>query len=903
MSSSTSATISAYYQSIQFRDGPAGTVASFTALVGSGAMTLDQVRAAIIDDAYTTNNVDPVVRLYQAAFGRVPEAASSIEFYADRLASGAQTVSSIASSFANSPEFLARYSLTASSQPNAAFITALYLNVLGRAPDDAGFNFYLNNGMTTAQMLQGFAQSPEFQQRSEAAVESLLNANALGTAVFTGPLQITVPGKIFVLTAAIDDVSGTVGNDTFRAVDSDLDAQDTMNFGDRIDGGAGDDILSLRMADNDQAILWTTGVETIQITAWVAATLSAAWWSGVQTVEVANTGRNLATTTTVTVNDLSSNATLKLTNVGTAVSFDNALNAEFDPGAVGLNGTLQLVTSGVGGANADGNSVTSASVGITANTNVFTALNIVANGVSHIGLEAAATDDFKFQTITIVGSGTISLLMNDGNTDYVTEVQVVDLSGASGGVSFAETFGSMGDVTITGGSGNDTLRVSAVHSSHVRAGDGDDVVFIATGSATSFSLNAADFIDGGNGTDTIAISYGDAASLDDGTAEDTAALARITSFEYLRLRDNLAGDLNIQPFGVNYIQIVDNVSNGGGAGDDINFSGLTSGATIEIRHQADMADNLVVLIDGATAPGSNETLNLFMNANIIGAQIDPVDAFQYNFNIDGIESLVITTADRANANSATDRDDGYILHLSGGDADLERITVSGTAEFSFTAGVTATSLEIINAANLSGDLILRLHGINATSGISITGGSGVNTITGSIQSDIIRGGALADMLTGNTGADTMTGGAGTDTFVINFRADSEVTVDGNSVTGFDVITDYSRDVIGLDGGPAVRAGNVGGAPVAGTSVVIDVGGKASFAAADDTLAEKIIALAADNVNIDNTEVVFFEHGSDTYIYGAGLDTTLDDDDFLVKLTGVTGLTTMTIDGNGLVTLL
>ena len=897
--------IATYFQRIQFRDPPSADLGSYTALVNAGALTLEQVRAAIISEPYTVTNVDPVVRLYQAALGRVPESNVALDFYADRLADGRLNLESIARSFAASPEFQARYG--ADPMPNAASVTALYLNVLGRAPAAAEVDWYLASGMTTAQMLQGFSQSPEFQARSNAAVDALLDANALGTAVFSGPLQIKVPGQAFVLVAGVDNILGTPGNDTFYGVDSNLDAQDTMNFGDRIDGGAGDDILSLMMAGEDPAILWTTGVETVQITAVVAPTLSAGEWSGVQTLEVADTGRNLATTTTVTINDLTSNAALKLTNVGTAVNLDNALNAEFDPGAVGLNGTLQLVTSGVGGASADGNSVTSASVGITANTNVFTALNIVANGVSHIGLEAAATDDFKLQTITISGSGAVSLRMNDGinngDTDYITEVQVVDLSRANGDVSFADTFGSMDDVTIIGGSGNDTLRLSVAHSSNIRAGDGDDVVFIATGSATSLNLNAADFIDGGNGIDTIALAFADAASLDDGTAEDTAALARITGFEYLRLRENLASDLNIQPFGVNYLQIADDVSNGGGAGDNINVSGLTNGATIEIRHQADMTDNLVVFIDRATAPGSNETLNIFLNANITIAQINPVDAFQYNLDIDGIENLVITTADRANANGATDRDDGYILNLSGGDADLERITVSGTAEFSFTAGVTATSLEIIHAANLSGDLILRLHGINATSGISITGGSGVNTITGSIQSDIIRGGALADMLTGNTGADTMTGGAGTDTFVINFRADSEVTVDGNSVTGFDVITDYSRDVIGLDGGPAVRAGNVGGAPVAGTSVVIDVGGKASFAAADDTLAEKIIALAADNVNIDNTEVVFFEHGSDTYIYGAGLDTTLDDDDFLVKLTGVTGLTTMTIDGNGLVTLL
>lgn len=688
---------------------------------------------------------------------------------------------------------------------------------------------------------------------------------------------------------------------TFSAVDSVNDVEDTLNSGDRIDGGAGNDTLSLTMADNDQAILRTTGVETVQITAVAAPTLSAALWSGVQTVEVADTGRNLATTTTVTINDLTSNAALRLTNVGTAASLEQALNVEFDAGAVGLNGTLQLVTSGVGGANADGSGVTYASVGVTANTNVFTALNITANGVSRIGLEAAAADDFDLQSITITGAGAVSLDMDAGfgAAPSLDEVNVVNASGATGGVTINDALGNAENITVTGGSGNDTFTVDVDQEAVVNAGGGSDTVTLQN--ATAATLTAADSINGGDGTDTLALTAADATGLDDGDAADTAALARITGFERLRITTDLTGDLNVQPFGVNFLSVGDDV-NIAGAATDANVSGLTSGATIEFRDNADMTDDLVVVIDGATAPGSIETLNLSMNANL-GAQANAPAAIEYNLDIDGIENLVITTADRANADGATDRDDGYILDLNGGDADLESITVSGTAEFSFTADATATSLEIINAANLSGDLILDLDGINATSGISITGGSGVNTINGSIEGDIIRGGALVDTLTGDLGADTMTGGAGADTFVIDVDFDSEVTVNGNNVTGFDTITDFSRDVIDFEALPVIVAGNVGGAPVAGTSVVIDANGKASFAAADDTLAEKITTLAADNANIDDLEVVFFEHGSDTYIYGAGADTTLAADDFLVKLTGVTGLTSMTIDANGLVTLL
>ena len=766
----------------------------------------------------------------------------------------------------------------------------------------AGSKFdYVLSGVSAADVVGGaLTGTATIGTDGKAVVQVTLAADATSEGAET--LTMAVAGRTasttvvdtstsnVALTTAVDNLTGGANNDMFFAVDAGTDTQDTLNSGDQINGGAGVDTLSLTMADNDGAALRTTGVETVQVTAVAAATLSAVLWSGVQTVEVADTGRNLATTTTVIINDLTSNAILKLTNVGTLASLEQALNAEFDAGAVGVNGTLQLVTSGLGGANADGSGTTYASVGVTANTNVFTALNITANGVSRIGLEAAAADDFDLQSITITGTGAVSLDMdaNFGGAPSLDEVNVVDASGTTGGVAINDGLGNAENITVTGGSGNDTLTIDVDQAAVVNAGGGNDTVTLQN--ATEAFLTAADSIDGGAGTDTLALTAANAVSLDDGTAADTASLARITGFERLRITDNLTEDLNVQPFGVNFLGVGDDVVAGVGA--DVTINGLTSGATIEFRDNADMSENLVVVIDGATAPGSTETLTLSMNANLT-AQAAAAAAFEYNLSVAGIENLVITTADRANADGATDKDDGYILDLVGGDADLESITVSGTSEFTFTADATAVSLEIINAANLSGDLILDVGGIVATSGISITGGSGVNTIIGSVQDDIIRGGALADTLTGALGEDTMTGGAGADSFLIDLAIESGVTVTGTTVAGFDTITDYSGDVIDF-GFDVVVAGGAGGTPVAGVSVVIDANGKASFAAADDTLAEKLITLAADNTNIADDEAVFFEHGSDTYIYGAGADTTVAGDDFLVKLTGITGQTTMTI---------
>ena len=70
----------------------------------------------------------------------------------------------IAQNFSNSPEFTTRYG----SLTNDQYINLVYQNVLGRAPDPDGYNFYftrLQNGtMTRGQMMIGFSESPEFQQ-------------------------------------------------------------------------------------------------------------------------------------------------------------------------------------------------------------------------------------------------------------------------------------------------------------------------------------------------------------------------------------------------------------------------------------------------------------------------------------------------------------------------------------------------------------------------------------------------------------------------------------------------------------------------------------------------------------------------------------------------------------------
>ncbi len=96
----TPADVNAWYQAVQFRSGPAATVESYVSLLNSGAMTPSTVQTAIINDTFTTNNVNPVIRLFQASFNRVPDQAGQ-EYWVDNIAAGNVTTQDAATQFAN----------------------------------------------------------------------------------------------------------------------------------------------------------------------------------------------------------------------------------------------------------------------------------------------------------------------------------------------------------------------------------------------------------------------------------------------------------------------------------------------------------------------------------------------------------------------------------------------------------------------------------------------------------------------------------------------------------------------------------------------------------------------------------------------------------------------------------
>jgi len=102
-------------------------------------------------------------RIYKAAFNRVPDD-GGLGYWIAQMDKGMNTVD-VAARFIDSLEFRTLYGQNPS---NADFLTKVYTNVLGRTPDQGGYNWWLNElntnpAKTKAKVLADFSESAENQ--------------------------------------------------------------------------------------------------------------------------------------------------------------------------------------------------------------------------------------------------------------------------------------------------------------------------------------------------------------------------------------------------------------------------------------------------------------------------------------------------------------------------------------------------------------------------------------------------------------------------------------------------------------------------------------------------------------------------------------------------------------------
>ena len=124
---------------------------------------IERLKFADTSIAYDTSGVGgQTYRVYKAAFNRTPDV-GGLGFWISGM-DGGLALTAVAQGFVNSAEFKTVYG---SSPTNAQIVTRFYDNVLGRAADSGGYNYWLgildSGNANVAQVLASFSESSENQ--------------------------------------------------------------------------------------------------------------------------------------------------------------------------------------------------------------------------------------------------------------------------------------------------------------------------------------------------------------------------------------------------------------------------------------------------------------------------------------------------------------------------------------------------------------------------------------------------------------------------------------------------------------------------------------------------------------------------------------------------------------------
>ena len=288
---------------------------------------------------------------------------------------------------------------------------------------------------------------------------------------------------------------------------------------------------------------------------------------------------------------------------------------------------------------------------------------------------------------------------------------------------FALNLSEDGDDLINGGLGNDTIR-GGTGIDNINGGEGDDTLSAgpnAQYTATDYSFNTSDFIDGGTGTDTVLINYQSIVSI--ATGQPFAVNCLFSA----------AGAAQVILNGIFYAENIQNVERASiytGGADDI-IGGTRGDDIINVGNGDDVVDGSAgndtisdalgtIDIDGGA--GTADKLNLYRGADTLAVEFSAVTGL---LRVGGV-----------NMGSAVN---------------VEQFVVSGGS-----AGDTLTGNGNIG----------QYYGLDGND--TINGGSGNETIQGGFGDDILNGGGGNDIIEDGFGKDSINAGAGDD--LVNFYA-------------------------------------------------------------------------------------------------------------------------------------
>lgn len=150
------------YRDFLGREGEADGISFWVSSIEGGTTRAEVTRSFFASPEFQ-GTIAPVTRLYSAYFRRIPDK-RGLDYWIAQYRSGLP-LNDISQAFASSSEFVGTYG----SLDDTTFVTLVYINVMSRPPDALGLQYWkamLDGGMTRGEVMLGFSESLEYQQRS-----------------------------------------------------------------------------------------------------------------------------------------------------------------------------------------------------------------------------------------------------------------------------------------------------------------------------------------------------------------------------------------------------------------------------------------------------------------------------------------------------------------------------------------------------------------------------------------------------------------------------------------------------------------------------------------------------------------------------------------------------------------
>lgn len=349
-------------------------------------------------------------------------------------------------------------------------------------------------------------------------------------------------------------------------------------------------------------------------------------------------------------------------------------------------------------------------------------------------------------------------LLGTINGDYINALAGNDTVDGKGGHDLID--GAEGNDTLIGGAGNDSL-IGGVGSDNLKGDQGDDMIDAGADNDTIYGGEGNDTVDAGDGNDVI---YSGTSSYEsESTSTDSLIAGAGNDTIYVNANDSLTAGA-----GNDYVYVQATSATGGtadgGDGDD----------TFELYYGASTGKFLI------TGGAGKDTYKLTANA---GSLI--INDFTAGVGGDFIDvkALLETSANNGvngySGGNPFASDQAYlILEQSGADTLLkfDADGKNGTA-----SAVTLLTLKNVNKSTLTADNFsdaLKPDG-SAMPGLTLTGTSGVDSLTGGLFDDSISGLAGNDTIDAKGGADSIDAGDGNDVVIAGAGKDTVVGGTGN----------------------------------------------------------------------------------------------------------------------------